>query len=369
MQQKVSSYADEMEVRESAMDRVLDDERFEAAGNEFIDGVVAAVRRVRPSTDDGAHDLIRDHLPSRWVRGMLANDPNFRLSEKVPEGDRDEEYPHVTKVVGKSFERLVTERADDEDVLFELYAPWCSHCQNFAPRLNDLAAYLNGSGVTVANMDMTANDAAGQAWSTQSFPKLLMVRADKREEPIEMTEFNLTAAGVLAFVKNHTTKNLDGLSLTVPPAPLKSEVDLGDDVVLASDVAQVVSANFERLVVNASRDVLIEFYAPWCGHCQSLEPTWNSIGARLRPHRDKLLVAKMDATANVMTDDQKMVFDVESFPTIYYYDHKKMGALAFDGGDRSEAKLLEFVAQHSGVDVRTEEEKKVDEIDAQHDEL
>ena len=41
----------------------------------------------------------------------------------------------------------------------------------------------------------------------------------------------------------------------------------------------------------------MKIYAPWCGHCQSLEPTYNNLAKHLRSV-DSLVVAKMDGTTN-----------------------------------------------------------------------
>ncbi|KAK7836065.1 protein disulfide isomerase-like 1-4 [Quercus suber] len=43
------------------------------------------------------------------------------------------------------------------------------------------------------------------------------------------------------------------------------------------DVKIVVGNNFDEIVLDESKDVLLEIYAPWCGHCQSLEPTYNKL--------------------------------------------------------------------------------------------
>uniref|UniRef100_A0A7N5JZN3 Protein disulfide-isomerase A3 n=1 Tax=Ailuropoda melanoleuca TaxID=9646 RepID=A0A7N5JZN3_AILME len=42
----------------------------------------------------------------------------------------------------------------------------------------------------------------------------------------------------------------------------------------------VVAENFDEIVNNEGKDVLIEFYAPWCGHCKNLEPKYKEPGLR-----------------------------------------------------------------------------------------
>ncbi|KAH9617278.1 hypothetical protein KSS87_004503 [Heliosperma pusillum] len=63
------------------------------------------------------------------------------------------------------------------------------------------------------------------------------------------------------------------------------------------DVKIVVGNNFDEIVLDESKDVLLELYAPWCGHCQSLEPTYNKLAHHLRGI-DSIVVAKMDGTTN-----------------------------------------------------------------------
>jgi len=75
----------------------------------------------------------------------------------------------------------------------------------------------------------------------------------------------------------------------------------------------VVGETFDKIVNDPTKDVLIEFYAPWCGHCKSLEPKYNELGEKLKDVED-VVIAKMDATAN----DVPPQYQVSGFPTMYF---------------------------------------------------
>ena len=53
------------------------------------------------------------------------------------------------------------------------------------------------------------------------------------------------------------------------------------------------------------QDVLIEFYAPWCGHCKKLTPIYDELGAKLAD--EDVEIVKMDATANDVPPGNKIL--------------------------------------------------------------
>merc|ERR1712217_575193 len=117
-------------------------------------------------------------------------------------------------------------------------------------------------------------------------------------------------------------------------------------------VYTLVGSIFDEIVKNPNKDVLVEFYAPWCGHCKKLEPVYRDVARKLEAV-STILIAKIDATANDIAG-----LDVEGFPTIKFWPGDNKEPLDYDG-DRdvdSFISWLEEKATHafSKSEIKTE---------------
>lgn len=81
----------------------------------------------------------------------------------------------------------------------------------------------------------------------------------------------------------------------------------------------IVGETFDRLVNRSEQNLLIEFYAPWCRHCQEFEPIYRKLAETFSNETDRLRLMKIDATANDFPES----FVVNGFPTIYYVGSNK----------------------------------------------
>ncbi|KAH0253719.1 disulfide isomerase PDI1 protein, partial [Aureobasidium melanogenum] len=105
-------------------------------------------------------------------------------------------------------------------------------------------------------------------------------------------------------------------------------------------VTVIVAKNYDEIVMNADKDVLVEFYAPWCGHCKSLAPKYEELGELFKPHSNKVTIAKVDATANDVPDE------IQGFPTIKLFPAHGKGEPIEYSGARTVEDLATFIREN-----------------------
>ena len=105
----------------------------------------------------------------------------------------------------------------------------------------------------------------------------------------------------------------------------------------ADEVVVLDADNFDNLVMNSKDIWMVEFYAPWCGHCKALEPEWKIAAGKLK---GQVKLGKMD----VDDDKNKQIgsrFGVTGFPTIKVFDY----------GPKSDSKAYPYEGQRQAQDI------------------
>lgn len=168
-------------------------------------------------------------------------------------------------------------------------------------------------------------------------------------EPIKyLFEAEINADNIKAFGEDFLADKLKPFFKS-DPVPEKND----------GDVKIVVGKNFDEIVLDESKDVLLEIYAPWCGHCQALEPTYNKLAKQLRGV-DSLVLAKMDGTTNEHARAKS-----DGYPTILFYPagNKSFDPITFDG-DRTVKDIYKFLKANAAIPFKLPKKSKTESVEA-----
>jgi len=225
----------------------------------------------------------------------------------------------VIDLTDDSFAQLKT------PALVEFYASWCGHCKTLAPVYEELGE-LFGERVSIARIDADIHQAAGKKYGIKGFPTLKWLLADGGVE-------EYSGGRSLEALSDFVTQKTSVRPRRQPKEPSK--------VVLLKD------ASFEDVVLDGGKDVMVAFKAPWCGHCKTLQPTWEKLAADYADDAD-VVIAEMDATDE---GSKRMAerYGVTSFPQLKFFGKAAKGEPEDYQGPRGEGDLLHFINGHTGL--------------------
>jgi len=241
-------------------------------------------------------------LLSVWLIASQEGETDL-IDPPEEEGDIDPEVKTENGVYilnPTNFEGFVKSQ---ELVMVEFYAPWCGHCKKLAPEYDAAAFELKqaGSVGVLAKIDANEHQESGNKYGVQGFPTLKIFKKGV-DEPIDYEGARSTFE-IVEKMKELSDSNW---------APPKSEV------------IELTTDNFEEIVNNQPM-MLVEFFAPWCGHCKKLKPEFEKAAQQLKP--EGILLATVDATVE---KDLAKRFDVTGYPSLKIFRNGKVSE--FKGG-------------------------------------
>ncbi|KAL3289768.1 hypothetical protein HHI36_023163 [Cryptolaemus montrouzieri] len=206
----------------------------------------------------------------------------------------------VVELTESNFDKLVIK--GDEIWIVEFFAPWCGHCQHFAPEYQKAATRLKGV-VKVGAVNADEHKSLSSRFSVSGFPTVKIFGGNKYSP--EDYNGQRTAQGLIdAAVAAIKTKVKGGTS----GSGKESKND---------DVIELTDSNFDKLVLQSDDMWLVEFFAPWCGHCKNLAPHWAKAATELK---GKVKLGALDATVHQAKAAQ---YGVKGYPTIKFFNSGK----------------------------------------------
>ncbi|KAI6672744.1 hypothetical protein NL676_000650 [Syzygium grande] len=205
-------------------------------------------------------------------------------------------------------------------VLVEFFAPWCGHCKALTPTWEKAAAVLKGVA-TVAALDADAHQSLAQEYGIRGFPTIKVFVPG--QPPIDYQgarDVKPIAEFAIKQIKALLKERLNGKS--TGGSSEKSE---------PSASVELTSSNFDELVLKSKELWVVEFFAPWCGHCKKLAPEWKKAANNLKG-KVKLGHVDCDAEKSLMSR-----YKVQGFPTILVFGADKDSPIPYEGARTASA--------------------------------
>ncbi|CAG0883405.1 unnamed protein product [Darwinula stevensoni] len=259
--------------------------RSQSAGSKLSDRL-AACRRL----------YLRDILQFLRIHDLSSSaEPPIATNIPIVEGVRNFDIPKEDGILVLNQETFNQALISHKFVLVEFYAPWCGHCQALAPEYIKAAKELKGDkDIALAKVDATLEKPLAQQYNIQGFPTLIFFHDGLKVEDYDGPR---TADGIVQYMKVR-------LDPEWKPPP--------------SSVLVLIAENFTT-VMNAQPLMLLEFYAPWCAHCQRFAPEYEGAAKELLPQGIPL--AKVDGTVEKSIADQ---YGISGWPTLKVSRHGRM---------------------------------------------
>ncbi|XP_039604835.1 protein disulfide-isomerase A6 isoform X1 [Polypterus senegalus] len=212
----------------------------------------------------------------------------------------------VIELSPSNFNREVIQ--SDSLWLIEFYAPWCGHCQRLTPDWKKAATALKGV-VKVGAVNADEHKSLGAQYGIKGFPTIKVFGLNKNS-PEDYQGARTSQAIVdsaLNSLRSMVKSRLDGKS---------SGSDHGRQQSSGSkkDVVELTDDNFDKNVLDGDDIWMVEFFAPWCGHCKNLEPEWAAAASDVKEQtKGKVKLAAVDATVH---QELASRYGIRGFPTI-----------------------------------------------------
>ncbi|GMI83186.1 PDI-like 1-2, PROTEIN DISULFIDE ISOMERASE 6 [Hibiscus trionum] len=206
-------------------------------------------------------------------------------------------------------------------------------------KYREVAEHYKGQGISFLLGDLEASQAAFQYFGVKEsqVPLIIILNNDGKK----YLKANVEADHLAPWLKDYKEGK-------VPPYVKSEPIPVENN----EPVKVVVADTLEDMVFKSGKNVLLKFYAPWCGHCQKLAPILDEVAVHYEKDAN-VLIAKLDATANDIEDPN---FEVRGYPAVYF--RSADGNITSYEGDRTKEDIIDFIEKNRDKTVHHQESVK-----------
>jgi protein disulfide-isomerase-like protein len=302
------------------------------------------------------------------LAGVTPDEARVDASELELSGGFVPPPPGTNQVVEADAATLFSALAN-HTVVVAFTVSWCALCRGYQPEFARVAEAYEGLVekktknplvFATVNVDDGENRRLAKTFGVTSAPFVTVLRhkrwyvVDARGEvtvraPKRYTGYlgaAPTAAHVAAVTGVAGAFAADDFGSDESANAATTDASVGTETIRRSKrplrpyVEELTNATVAAYVADATKNVLVEFYAPWCGHCKRFEPFYYEVGAAFADVEDTR-VARIDVDRY---RDVAAAFEVSGLPSLQLFPkgYKSRG-LPFKSAERRPADIVAFV--------------------------
>lgn len=226
-----------------------------------------------------------------------------------------------------------------------LFVNFTTDFDSYKSKYEQVAAEYKSKGISFLLGDLDASQGALQYFGLKEDQvPVIIVQTNEGQKYVKD---KVEADQLAAWIKDYNDGKVSAYRKSEPIPESNNE-----------PVKVVVADTLQEMVFNSGKNVLLEFYAPWCGHCQKLAPILDEVAVSFENDKD-IVIAKLDATANDLPND---TFEVKGYPTLYF--RSSSGKITSYEGDRTKEDIIDFIqkSRDSATEQITEPTSAKDEL-------